>query len=254
MNIQSVSQNRSSPSEEESSLSHTEVKTEKVKIWDAPVRIMHWLIALTFAGAYLTAESETWRLLHITLGYTMAGLMGLRVIWGFLGSRYARFSEFVRGPKAIGSYLRSLVRREPIHYIGHNPGGAVAIMLLLVAGLALGGSGYALYNEIGGDWLEEFHEVLANGMLAIVIIHIFAVLISSHLHRENLVRAMITGNKHGKPEQAIKSTWRSLAVVILLAVAGFWWWQWQTAPLQVSLEAGSSLNQNAPGSGEKDDD
>ena len=99
----------------------------KVLIWDAPVRVFHWLMVLSFAGAYLTAESERWRLTHVTLGYTMAGLVAFRVLWGLVGTRHARFSSFVRGPAAIARYLRGLVGGRPEHHAGHNPAGALAI-------------------------------------------------------------------------------------------------------------------------------
>jgi cytochrome b len=85
----------------------------KVLVWDAPVRVFHWLMVLSFAGAYLTAESERWRIVHVTLGYTMVGLVAFRVVWGLVGTRYARFSSFVRGPAAIARYLRGLIRVGP---------------------------------------------------------------------------------------------------------------------------------------------
>lgn len=202
----------------------------RVLVWDAPVRIFHWLMVLSFAGAWLTAESEQWRLLHVTLGYTMAGLVGFRIVWGLLGTRHARFASFVRGPAAIGRYLKSLLRRQPEHHAGHNPAGAVAIMALLLFTLAVTASGWATYQEVGGKWLEEAHEVLASLMLAVVGVHVAGVVLGSWLHRENLVRAMVTGRKAGAPDEAVRSAWRSVGVVMLAGVLGFWWLQWQDAP------------------------
>lgn len=217
----------------------------KVLVWDAPVRVAHWLMALSFFGAYLTAESERWRLLHVTLGYTMAALVLFRIVWGLVGTRHARFSNFVRGPKAALRYLGSLVSGKPEHHTGHNPAGALAILALLALALGTAASGWALYNEIGGDVLEEVHEVLANSMLALVGVHVAAVLLSSWLHRENLVGAMISGRKAGAPEEAIRSAWRSVAVLMLAAVLGFGWLQWQSAPAYserpaVSAQAGDA--------------
>ncbi len=202
----------------------------KVLVWDAPVRVFHWLMVICFAGAYITAESERWRLLHVTLGYTMGGLVAFRLLWGFIGSRYARFSEFVRGPRAIARYVGSLLRGQPRHYTGHNPAGALAIVMLLLLAVTLTISGWALYNEVSGDWLEEVHEVLANLMLAVVGVHIAGVVISSWLHRENLVGSMLSGRKFASPQEAIRSAWRSVAVVMLVLVLGFWWAQWRNAP------------------------
>lgn len=204
--------------------------TSRVLVWDAPVRVFHWLLVLSFAGAYLTAESERWRLVHVTLGYTMAGLVVFRILWGLMGTRHARFSSFLRGPKAVIAYLGGLLRGHPQHHTGHNPAGALAIVALLALSLIVALAGWATYNELAGDWLEEVHEAAANVMLALVGVHVAAVALSSKLHRENLVRAMISGRKTGKPEEGIRSAWRSVAAIMLAVVLGFWWMQWQSAP------------------------
>ena len=201
-----------------------------VLVWDLPVRVLHWLMVLSFAGAYLTAESERWRLLHVTLGYTMAGLVGFRIVWGLLGSRHAKFSSFVRGPAAVARYVRSLVDGRPEHHVGHNPAGALAILALLGLTLAIGASGWGVYNDVGGEWIEDLHEGAANAMLAVIGVHIVAVLVSSWLHRENLVGSMVSGRKAGRPEDGVRSAWRSVAALMLVAVLGFWWLQWQGAP------------------------
>jgi cytochrome b len=220
--------------------------TSKIKVWDAPVRVFHWLLVLSFAGAYLSAESERWRLLHITLGYTMGGLVAFRLVWGLVGSRYARFARFVRGPAAVLAYLRSLWQGRPQHYLGHNPAGAVAIVLLLLASVAVVATGWAGYNELGGEWLSELHEGAANAMLLLVGVHIAGVVVASRLHRENLVRAMVTGRKDGPAAEGIGRTWVSLAVVLALAVLGFWWLQWLGAPQQApaATQAGSTPYQS----------
>lgn len=199
-------------------------------VWDAPVRVFHWLMVFCFAGAYLTAESEHWRLVHVTLGYTMAGLVAFRILWGLAGTRHARFANFVRAPKAAFTYLRSLTSGKPQHFTGHNPAGALAILALLGLAIAVTGAGWATYNEVGGEWLEEVHETAANLMLALVGLHIGAVLLSSWRHRENLVGAMLDGRKQASPAEGIRSAWRSVAALMLVAVLGFWWLQWQSAP------------------------
>jgi cytochrome b len=233
---------------------HSHSKPDYVTVWDLPIRLVHWLIALCFTGAYITAESENWRLLHVTLGYTMGGLIVFRVIWGLVGTRYARFSEFVRSPSAVLRYLRSLFTKSPEHFTGHNPAGAIAVLLLLGLGAAISVSGYALYNDLAGEWVEEVHELLANAMLAIVLIHIAAVLISSHLHKENLPLAMITGKKRRIASAAITSTWRSVALVILLAVISFWMWQWQQAPTADQTQNTSQVSAADQQNTKEDDD
>jgi cytochrome b len=221
-----------------------ERKQRRILVWDAPVRVFHWLMVLSFAGAYLSAESERWRLAHVTLGYTMAGLVGFRILWGLLGTRHARFASFVRGPAAVGSYLKSLLQRRPEHHTGHNPAGALAIMALLLMTLAVTASGWASYQELGGEWLEELHEVLANLMLGVVALHIAGVVAGSWLHRENLVTAMFTGRKDGPPEQGV-------GALMLAAVLGFWWLQWQGAP---AADAAGGNQAAAQATGHDDDD
>lgn len=203
---------------------------KKVLVWDAPTRVFHWLMVLCFAGAYLTAESETWRLLHVTLGYTMAGLVAFRVVWGVAGTRYARFASFVRGPRAVLGYVRSMLAGKPEHHIGHNPAGAVAIVLLLGLAAGISATGYAAYNDLSGEWVAQLHDLLANAMLLVVGIHVAGVVVASALHQENLVRSMVTGRKLADPSQGIRSAWRTVAVVMLVAVLGFWYLQWQSAP------------------------
>lgn len=194
----------------------------KVLVWDAPTRVFHWSLALSFAGAFLTAESERWRDVHILLGYTMLGLVAFRLIWGVFGSRYARFKSFAYGPQEVWDYLKSLVTRNPRHYLGHNPAGSMAIYGLLLLALGTGISGYLHYNEIGGGWLEELHEGLAYAMLVVVFVHIAGVLVSSLLHRENLVSAMVTGYKQGDPESGIRRARWLVAVLLVGALAALW--------------------------------
>lgn len=199
-------------------------------IWDAPVRVFHWLAVLCFAGAYLTAESEHWRLVHVTLGYTLAGLVAFRVAWGLVGTRHARFEQFVRGPAAAAAYLKSLLSGHPQSHAGHNPAGALAIVALLALSAAVAVTGWMTYADGGGDRFEDVHEALANLMLALVGVHLAAVVASSLLHRENLVRAMFTGRKMAQPSEGIQRARYGTAILLLAGVLGFWWVQWQDAP------------------------
>jgi cytochrome b len=222
----------------------------KILIWDAPVRVFHWLMVFSFAGAYLTAESERWRLAHVTLGYTMAGLVGFRLMWGLFGTRHARFSSFVRGPAAIARYLRGILGGRPEHHAGHNPAGALAIVALLGMTLVVTAAGWATYNEVGGHGLEELHEGAANVMLAIVGVHVAGVLLASWLHRANLIGTMVTGRRLGNPRDGVRGAWRSVASLLLVAVMGFWWMQWHAAtPVGAADVAASALKNQ-----DRDDD
>jgi cytochrome b len=218
-------------------------------VWDIPTRVFHWLLVISFAGAFLTAESERYRDIHVVLGYTLLGLIAFRLIWGFVGSRYAQFRSFLFKPREIAAYLASLLKAKPAHYVGHNPAGSVAVFLLLALGIAVGMSGVVMFRDIGGDALEELHEMAAFLMLGVVALHLVGVLASSLLHRENLVRAMITGTKPARPngharfphpnplpkgeganeslresqsEAGIRRAHAWLGVIMLVLVAGFW--------------------------------
>ncbi len=196
----------------------------KILVWDWPVRIGHWLLVGAFALAWLTGESETFRLVHAFAGGTLVGVILFRLLWGVLGSRHARFASFVRGPGAVKDYLVGLLTRAEAHSAGHNAAGGWAIVALLVFGLLSGATGWLVYQDIGGDWLGEIHEAMASGMLAVVFLHVAGVAVSSLAHRENLVRAMLTGLKQGRPDEAIASA-RPLAVILLLGwVAACAWW------------------------------
>jgi cytochrome b len=196
--------------------------TERILVWDLPTRLFHWLLAATFAGAWLTADSERWIDAHTTLGYSFAGLIAFRLLWGFIGTRYARFSSFVAGPRPVLRYLGSILKAKPERHVGHNPAGGWAVLGLLGLGAVTALTGYLNFNDYGGHWLEELHEGAASAMLGLVVFHIAAVVVSSLLHKENLVRAMVTGLKRGASSQAIRRPQWIAAGVLLLAVAGFW--------------------------------
>lgn len=192
----------------------------KILVWDLPTRIGHWLLVASFALAWLTGESETFRLVHVAAGYVMAAVLAFRIFWGIAGSRYARFASFLFSPRQVLDYLAGLLRGEKSHWVGHNPAGSYAIYLLILLGFATTGSGWAAYNELGGEWLEELHEGLASAMLAVVGLHVAGVVVSGWLHRENLVRSMIDGYKRGRSEEAIPSA-RVLWAVVLLGLVGW---------------------------------
>ncbi len=196
----------------------------KILVWDWPTRLGHWLMALAFLVAYVTGDSEEWRLVHVLAGGALAGLVAFRLAWGLFGSRHARFGSFVGSPRAAWRYLTGLMRGKGVHYTGHNPAGGYAILALLVLGLLSAASGWPVYQDIGGEWLEGLHEGVANAMLAVVVVHLAGVLVGSLAHRENLPRAMVTGYKLGRSDEAIRSA-RLWAVPLLLSCAGAaaWW-------------------------------
>ena len=179
---------------------------KSVRVWDPLVRIFHWTLVLSFAVAWVSAdEFDT---LHFWAGYTIAALVAFRVVWGVIGTRHARFTDFIYRFSTIKSYLIDLAALRPKHYLGHNPAGGLMVVILLLslglltftgmASVAIDGIGPLAgtwVESISGHWMEDVHEAVANLVLAFVLFHIAGVLVSSLVHGENLVRAMINGKK-----------------------------------------------------------
>ena len=166
-----------------------------VKVWDPFVRVFHWTLLALFVIAFVTGdESER---VHIAAGYGIAILLALRLAWGIVGPRNARFSAFVRSPRVVLAYLRDVANLKARRYLGHNPAGGAMIVALLAALIGTAVTGYMMTIDAywGAKWVEEAHEALAYGMLALAGLHVLGVAASSLLHRENLIKAMWTGRK-----------------------------------------------------------
>lgn len=201
---------------------HTEIR-----VWDPLVRLFHWGLVLAFSIAYLSGEDES--ALHIYSGYAVLGLISFRLLWGLVGSRYARFSNFMYAPQSVIQYLRSLLAGKPEHYSGHNPAGGWMVVVMLLTLFVVTLSGLKLYaieeglgpladasplltiispayadsddegeDEADEDFWEDLHEATSNFMLLLIFLHITCVIVSGRLHGENLVKAMVTGKKINK--------------------------------------------------------
>ncbi len=196
------------------------------RVTDAPTRVFHWLFALCFTGAYLTAESEHWRLVHVTLGYTLAGLLAFRIVWGLVGPRQARLGLLLRKLSGLKPWLASARAGQFNGRQAQNLGMALAVLALMVAVVPLTLSGYATYNEWGGDLvgevLEETHELFANGMLALVLGHIGLIALLSLLRRTNAARPMLTGRIPGAGPDLAQRNHGFVAALLIAAVVGFW--------------------------------
>ncbi|WP_421917436.1 cytochrome b/b6 domain-containing protein [Mesorhizobium sp.] len=171
-----------------------------VRVWDLVVRSFHWALVLSFVTAWLT--DHTSEEIHHWAGYAAAGLVTMRLLWGVIGTPYARFSQFVRGPATVLHYLGAILSGREARYLGHNPaGGAMVIVLIVAMGLtALTGWLMTTDAYFGVPWVETTHSLVAHGLLLLVFFHIGGVALASFRHRENLVRAMVTGRKR-KAEQ-----------------------------------------------------
>lgn len=190
----------------------------EIKVWDPFIRVFHWTVVVCFLIAYITEDDVMW--LHELAGYIILALVAARVIWGLIGSRYARFSDFIYKPETVKQYFKDSLRFQSKRYIGHNPLGGVMVILLLVMLVLTSWSGIeaegvedsdveAFNIELvksavadddednsgdNGIW-EEIHEFLANTTLLLIFLHVAGVIFSSIAHGENLVRSMITGKK-----------------------------------------------------------
>ena len=205
----------------------------QIPVWDIAVRLFHWSLVALFIVGYITGEVET--ALHSNLGYAILALISFRVIWGFIGTPYARFSQFIYSPTTTIAYLRSLMQSKPKHYTGHNPAGGWMVLMLLFMLFTISFTGIKLqqiedqehanktvnsaffiqsavadddehdehdeYKEHHGyenpdeEFWEEIHESAVNLMRLFILLHIIGVVVSGRLHGENLVKAMITGKK-----------------------------------------------------------
>ena len=237
-------------------------------IWDLPTRVFHWALAGSFLGAYLLSEQDELRSFHVMFGYTVAGLIAFRLLWGVVGSPHARFRDFAYSPAEAIRYLRNLAAGRARDYDGHNPAGRWAIYGLLALAAATAATGWLHYNEIGGEAFEELHEVFANAWLVLVALHVAGVIVGSVAHRRNLVATMITGRRAADVEvpagestgPAVKERdpadarprW-ALGSALTAAVLGFWTWSVTTGGDRdpgEHAEHGSAATQ----SGEHDDE
>jgi len=159
--------------------------------------LFHWTLALgCIANLTILREIDS---AHELVGYVMLGAIAIRLVWGFVGSTHARFSDFVPGPRRLAKYFRDLLGGKAQRYIGHNPAGALMILVLIALAATAGLTGVMMEQDAywGEEWVEEIHETAANLLLLMATIHVIAALAESWRHRENLVRSMITGRKRG---------------------------------------------------------
>ena len=183
-----------------------------IKVWDPVIRLFHWGLVGAFIVAYVTEED--FLILHAWAGYIVLALVVVRILWGFIGTPYARFSNFVFSPRKIKTYLTETLMLRAKRYLGHNPAGGAMILLLISSLVITTLTGIAIYGieenagplapwlshagEFWEDVTEETHEFFANFTLFLVFIHVGGVIVESLIHKENLVRSMINGYKRAE--------------------------------------------------------
>jgi cytochrome b len=184
-------------------------ESTQIKVWDPLIRFFHWALVSAFIIAYITEED--FLTIHSWAGYLILSLLCIRFVWGFIGTRYARFSDFAYSPKNIIQFIKDTLRLSAMRYLGHNPAGGAMVFLLMLSLLITTISGVVLLGaeeqagpvahwftqseSMWADILEEVHEFFANFTLFLVLVHVVGVLVESLIHKENLVSAMITGFK-----------------------------------------------------------
>jgi len=187
-------------------MSTQNISSDRVKVWDPLVRIFHWSLVLSFFLAYFTEDE--WINLHVPAGYAVAMLIGFRLVWGVIGTDYARFTRFVKSPGQVLAYIKQMMKFDVPHYLGHNPAAAAMIIALLLSIIMVSVSGMSIiasegqgplagtfFATLNAAWMEEVHEFFANFTVLLVVMHVAGVFFSGMLEGENLVRAMITGYK-----------------------------------------------------------
>jgi cytochrome b len=165
------------------------------RVWDPLVRIFHWSLVASFAVAWFSSESRGY--LHEWAGYAAASLILMRLLWGFIGTPYARFSQFVSSPKTVIAYLHAIITGSETRYLGHNPAGGMMVLALMagISGTAFTGWMMTTETYYGDDTVQIIHSLFADGMIVLLVGHLGGVALASFRHKENLVKSMVMGEK-----------------------------------------------------------
>lgn len=219
-----------------------EPEVDSVLVWDLPTRVFHWTLVISFISAMVISDPDRFRDIHVFFGYVVLGLICFRIVWGLIGTRYARFASFWYGPRTAIVYLIDVMRGRAARHIGHNPAGSLGIYALLALGLLICISGIvvlgaeeaqgifrSLTDRPTGEAVRHLHEILAWLMVAAVCVHLGGVVFESIAHRENLAKSMITGRKIADPDEGIgaRHPWVALAILVCVAASAVWLLHWR---------------------------
>jgi cytochrome b len=193
---------------------------KRMMVWDSPIFFTHWLLALCFLGAILTQESEKFRLVHVTMGYTMLGIVGFRVIWGFIGSKYARFTTIKPRFLRVRENIQAIFRGDKEFSIGLNALGFIAAYLLMGLVLLVSASGYLVFNEIGPELISEVHELVGNLLIAVVVVHVGSIVLNAMYQRLQKTNAGVAKSVGVLVQRARPYKW--VTIIILSVVVYFW--------------------------------
>ena len=199
---------------------------KRILVWDLPTRMFHWLLAAGFLTAFTIGSAVSHHdatfPLHMVVGLVLGLMVVLRLVWGFVGTRHARFKDFLYGPKAVIAYMRGVRSGEGKPHVGHNPGSSWAIyaMLSLVLGMVVTG----LLAVDGVHEAGDLHSALSTILLIVVIAHVLGVIVHTWRHGENITMSMVHGKKDADEAYAISGT-RPLIALVFLLLTGLWGWR-----------------------------
>lgn len=170
----------------------------RIKVWDPLVRIFHWSLVALFTFSFFTGDE--WKSAHVWSGYAIGTLLAIRIVWGLIGTRHARFASFLYSPATILVFIKDSLTFKAKRYVGHNPAGGVMVLLLILMISGIVTTGYMMTTDAywGIEWVEETHETLVYATLGLIVLHVAGVVFASLEHRENLARAMVTGWKRAE--------------------------------------------------------
>ncbi len=185
------------------------VRADNEYVWDPLVRIFHWTLVIAFITAFISEDD--YLTIHSWAGYTILSLLTIRIFWGFVGTKHAKFSDFIFSKQDITHFIKDTFSLKAKRYLGHNPAGGAMVILLMLSLLFTAFSGLVIFaieegqgplvsllseiNPFWGDIFEEVHEFLANFILFLIAVHIAGVIVESLIHHENLIKSMFTGKK-----------------------------------------------------------
>lgn len=223
---------------------------KKRLVWDIPTRLFHWLLVLFIAAQWLTAEVlEGYSDIHNLIGYCILGLVMFRLVWGFFGTKYARFSNFLTGPEKIVGYLASLMKGNNNGFIGHNPlGGLLVPVVLILLGLQAI-SGLFISDEIfhngplfqsisdkNTEIMDWIHHNVFDVLLGFILLHLLAIVYYQWRLKQDLIRPMLSGKKRVGKEQAIKHSDLIKAIILIILIAIFIYWLVEISPPEIEEE------------------
>ena len=189
-------------------------------VWDSPLYVSHWILALCFVGAILTQESEQFRLVHVTLGYTMLGIVAFRVIWGLVGSKYARFSTIKPRFLKVRQNIKAILSGEREALIGLNAIGFLAAYVLMFLVLIVSATGYLTFNEIGPEIIRELHELVGNALIAVVVVRVGSILFNAFYNYLQKNSSKVGYKVGAMTVRARPYKW--VTAIILLIMVYFW--------------------------------